>query len=277
MNTPWQENDLIVNDELLHFYELGDPGHPPLVLVHGFSDNGLCWLDTANELNENYRIIMPDARGHGKSERLKPNGIIDYPADLAGIIRGLGIEKPIVAGHSMGGIIASSLAARFPDLVGALILEDPAWWINDRESPRFAGDDQVNPLEIWIRNLVQLPKDRIFLECREEHPVWSDNVIHYWNEGKLQLDLNIFKSVNFHEFQWQEVVKEIKCPTLLITANPERGGIITPEVISFVKKSNNLFKIETIPEASHHIRFDCFEAYMKVFFEFLKSLQKEPF
>ena len=110
----WTEDDLTVDGARLHYYRLGDRTHPPLVLVHGFSDNGLCWLTLAGDLQAEYDIVLPDARGHGRSARVgQDGGRVDLTADLAGVIRGLGLERPIVAGHSMGAMTAAQLAARF--------------------------------------------------------------------------------------------------------------------------------------------------------------------
>jgi pimeloyl-ACP methyl ester carboxylesterase len=46
---------------------------------------------------------------------------------VAGLITALGLERPVLAGHSMGGGVASAVAALYPDLVGGVVLEDPAW------------------------------------------------------------------------------------------------------------------------------------------------------
>ena len=61
----WTKNDLTVNGAQLHYYRSGDGSKPPLVLAHGFSDDGLCWQMTAADLQAEYDVIMPDARGHG--------------------------------------------------------------------------------------------------------------------------------------------------------------------------------------------------------------------
>jgi pimeloyl-ACP methyl ester carboxylesterase len=70
---------------------------------------------------------MYDARGHGYSD--KPDGPYDlatHVADLVGLIRALGLEKPVLMGHSMGGGTVALAAATHPDLARAVILEDPA-------------------------------------------------------------------------------------------------------------------------------------------------------
>src|SRR5512147_3178204 len=119
MLTHWAQNDLLLNGVQLHYYRTGQGDKRPLVLVHGFSDNGLCWTPTAHDLEAEYDVVMPDMRGHGLSERMRPGDDVDMAADLAGLIRGLGLKRPIVGGHSMGAMIASELGALFPDLARA--------------------------------------------------------------------------------------------------------------------------------------------------------------
>ena len=58
----WTEDSLAIHDANLHYVRTGTGDKPPLVLVHGFSDNGLCWLQTALDLEDEYDIVMPDAR-----------------------------------------------------------------------------------------------------------------------------------------------------------------------------------------------------------------------
>ena len=78
---------------------------PPLVLLHGFTDNGLCWTRIVKELQEDFDIIMPDSRGHGKSFTEQ----LDYSLEIASediveLIKYLKLEKPII----MGAIVKTS-------------------------------------------------------------------------------------------------------------------------------------------------------------------------
>ena len=69
MPPEWTQNDLLVNGIRQHYYRTGNGDKRPLVLVHGFSDNGLCWTSVARELEPDYDVIMPDMRAHGLSAR----------------------------------------------------------------------------------------------------------------------------------------------------------------------------------------------------------------
>jgi len=257
----WTEGDLTIDGARLHYYRLGDRIRPPLVLQHGFSDNGLCWLTLAGDLQARYDIVLPDARGHGRSARLTRGECVDMTADLAGLIRGLGLERPIVAGHSMGAMMAAQLGAQYPDLPRALILEDPPWRLpqaSDAPRPTLGQD---SPQAQWIKSLAGLSLEQLIERHRAEHPTWSDLVLHRWSEGKQQLDPNFFTAGDLGWMDWQEVVPAIACPTLLITATPEKGGIVTPEVADMAHEMNELISVAHIPGTGHHVRFENYAAY----------------
>lgn len=94
---------------------------PALLLVHGFTDTSRSFSLLAPHL-AGRRLIMPDLRGHGASQEGAAHGVADLAADIAGLIRRLRLHRPILVGHSLGGMVAISLAARQPDLVGGLVV-----------------------------------------------------------------------------------------------------------------------------------------------------------
>jgi len=101
--TDWYADKIATNGIQLYYTRTGGD-KPPVVLAHGFSDDGLCWTPVAEKLAADYDVIMVDARGHGRSDTPEQGYTpIDMAADLAGVITGLGLNKPTVLGHSMGG------------------------------------------------------------------------------------------------------------------------------------------------------------------------------
>ena len=191
MPSQWTQNDISINGAKLHYYRTGDGSLPALVLQHGFSDNGWCWSVTAQALEARYDIVMPDARGHGLSARVQPGEDVDTTADLTELIRSLGLERPIVAGHSMGASIASQLGARFPDVARALVLEDPPW----RDARPQPPAENAVPFDRWFREMAELTVDEIVKRNRAEHPNWPEDVLRTWCAAKKQLDLNFFSVV----------------------------------------------------------------------------------
>ena len=95
MPTQWTENDITVNNIRIHYTRTGRGDKPPLVLLHGFSDNGKYWLPVARDLEAEYDLILPDGHGHGLSQRVQEGEAVDMAADLAGLIEALGLEQPV--------------------------------------------------------------------------------------------------------------------------------------------------------------------------------------
>jgi pimeloyl-ACP methyl ester carboxylesterase len=118
----------------VHYQEDGDPGAPPLVLLHGFGDSFTSWDGWVAELGGKFRIIRPDFPGHGLTRA--PEGYVLDAAGLAdfvdGLAQALSLPKFAVAGNSMGGGVAWHLALRHPDRVSALILVDAAGFPNEK-------------------------------------------------------------------------------------------------------------------------------------------------
>ena len=147
----WTQNDLLVNGVRLHYYRTGKGDKRPLVLVHGFSDNGLCWTPVARDLESEYDVIMPDMRAHGLSERVQPSEKVDMAADLAELIRTLGLRSPVICGHSMGAMVTYQIGVRFPELASALVLEDPPWWLPEPEQTPLPGEPAETPIAKWAK------------------------------------------------------------------------------------------------------------------------------
>ena len=132
---------MFANGIRIHYWRTGaGTGKPPLVLAHGSSDDGLCWTNLAKEIQDGYDIIMFDARGHGLSDPPTPSDPPDVQVeDLAGLIKELKLERPILMGHSMGSASVAHFAAKYPDVPRAVILEDPAL-VRPAPLPVAAGD-----------------------------------------------------------------------------------------------------------------------------------------
>jgi N-formylmaleamate deformylase len=258
----------------IHVYRTGiGSGKPALVLVHGFSDNGLCWAPVAQELETTYDILMPEARAHGCSARVQRGQQIDQVEDLAAALRASGIGPAIVGGHSMGAGMAAGLAARYPELVRALLLEDPPWWPEQPGQPRPARIfDENSPMTDWLRGLQAQPLESAIVQCRGEHPTWPDMYLRSWTEAKQQLDLNFLTAENTAMIPWLELVPAIRCPVLLVTADPSQGAIVSPELAAEICTTGPNFRLEHFPGIGHHVRFAVHEPYMQAVRAFLAEV-----
>ena len=107
----WSDGYVKSSGLRIHYYRTGGD-RTKVIFNHGAGDDGLCWTHVVKELENDYDAILLDARGHGKSS----SGKGDYATaqrveDLAGVIQALGLDRPVIGGHSMGADTAMNLAA----------------------------------------------------------------------------------------------------------------------------------------------------------------------
>ncbi|MFE3763902.1 alpha/beta fold hydrolase [Streptomyces sp. NPDC059104] len=107
----------------LSYLDFGGPGSP-LLALHGHYNEASAFAPLAGALAPRWRVIALDQRGHGESDRAPAYGRDGYVSDVAALHRHLGVGPVPVLGHSLGGVNAYQFAARHPDGVSALIVED---------------------------------------------------------------------------------------------------------------------------------------------------------
>ncbi|MGE5416188.1 MAG: alpha/beta fold hydrolase [Acidobacteriota bacterium] len=114
-----------VNGIKLAYEDLGPKDGVPLVCVHGWTANRHRWDHQAEYFPATRRFIRFDLRGHGESDKpIMRYSIKQFSEDLKGLLDKLGIEKAILAGHSMGGMTVQQFALDYPERVEKLILVD---------------------------------------------------------------------------------------------------------------------------------------------------------
>jgi pimeloyl-ACP methyl ester carboxylesterase len=129
-----------------HLFEAGQPTAPPLLYIHGTSLGNL-WLDFHNALAQRFHLFAPDTPGFGLTERPGwMRDISDYILYFRDLIDTLGLEKPFIIGHSLGGWLAAEIAVWYPERVGKLVLSNAAG-IRVKGSP-IADLFAMNPQEV---------------------------------------------------------------------------------------------------------------------------------
>lgn len=95
---------------------------PPVLLIHGSGATGSTWEPMVAALAERFRVLRIDLPGCGRSSEAAPYAVPDQADRVAAVLDELGVEGLAVVGHSSGGYVATALAERRPELVGALAL-----------------------------------------------------------------------------------------------------------------------------------------------------------
>jgi pimeloyl-ACP methyl ester carboxylesterase len=121
----WNARKLTVrlaNGVTLAYVELGDPKGQPLLLLHGYTDTSRSWTQVAPWLLD-HRLLIPDQRGHGRSDAPACcYSALSFAEDARHFLDAMGVEKAAVAGHSLGSMVAMTLAAEHPERVTRLVL-----------------------------------------------------------------------------------------------------------------------------------------------------------
>ena len=269
----YTEGYLRLDDVRIHYYRTGGK-KPPFLLLHGATDNGLCWTRIAEPLAETYDVIMPDAQGHGLSDRLSKDFTFKrYVEQAGGLSLALGFNKPLIMGHSLGADTAANVAIEYPSLPGAIILEDPPWG----EPPASAEEAEKARREGMARfkrliGLHDLTLEEIVAASREMDPQWPEEERLPWARAKQQFDPSLFAYPIINQSHYSELVPKIKCPALLIIAE---NGIVSPEAAANAArlwKPKKPFKWVQIKGTTHNIRRDNFKDFKAALFDFLKAL-----
>lgn len=107
----------------LQYAESGDPAGVPVIFLHGYTDSGRSFEPVLPHLPRSIRALCPTLRGHGESDR--PAGgyaMRDFADDIAAFMDALGVDRAVIAGHSMSSVIAQRFAIDHPDRTLGLVL-----------------------------------------------------------------------------------------------------------------------------------------------------------
>ncbi|HEY0606045.1 MAG TPA: alpha/beta hydrolase [Herpetosiphonaceae bacterium] len=122
--TEFVERTIDVRGISTHLFEAGDPTAPPLIYLHGMMLGNL-WLDYHKALAQHFHVFAPDVPGFGLTPRPGwMRDISDYVLYVRDLLDTLGLDKPLLVGHSIGGWIAAEVAAWYPERVGKLVLSN---------------------------------------------------------------------------------------------------------------------------------------------------------
>ncbi|WP_460520890.1 alpha/beta fold hydrolase [Flindersiella endophytica] len=228
-----------------------------VLLLHGFSDSGDCWAPLLPALGPTYGFLATDARGHGRSGLPEePTGSETSAGDAARVLRtvpGFRSGGAIVMGHSMGAATASMLAARHPELVRALILEDPPNFPRGGRRPTSSSGGMPD----WLVDVRARGLDERIAACRESEPDWPADELEPWAVSKDQFNPHLLELPSAEPTPLPEVLADVGCPILFVYGDPERGSINSHESVRTCAEATKAdLRPAYIEGAGHSVRRD---------------------
>lgn len=272
-------------------------GAPQLVLLHGITSSAAAnWPSIAHWSQRGWRVIALDARGHGLSPRWQPQQllragqqlvddvveVLEYlptpaPAQNAAPTAGASEPtpaaglKPILIGHSMGAATAAVVAAQRPDLVSALVLEDPARYGTRSPSELLRrGQARANHVN---RTLADLPASLVALlenAGTPGQPSAQEALPSLWASQQLDQSL-LGTGVVAPEVEFTQLMESISLPTLLLTGDRRGEARVGAQLLAQLMEQNPHICGQVMPGAGHQVRRANPQAYYDVVDAFLQT------
>ena len=264
----WTEGYAVANGIRIHYWRTGGD-KPPLIMAHGYSDDGLCWTAVAKELDDRYDVILPDARGFGLTDPPSKSEPADVQVeDLAGFIKALKLDKPVLLGHSMGSSSVAWFAARYSDIPKASILVDPRLAPRSQEETTARNARALGPQVAAILKRNNSSYEELFDFQKERNPHYSFTEIHFWVLSKQHYHPNTAYRSPDTRPSMSELFAKTACPTLILKADDQGELREKNKEIAAILKHGQLVHVEG---AGHSVHRDKPQLFLDVLNTFLEN------
>ena len=250
----------------LHVTEWGNPEARPVLMLHGIRGYAETFAGVAAALQPGFRVIAFDQRGRGESDWDPAHDYYTdaYIADVEGVVQALGIDRFDLLGHSMGGINAIVYAARHPDKVRKLIIEDagPGAFDTSAGATRIRNELATTPARFatWDEagDFMRALRPTVTEEARQQR---LDNMLkqlpdggftwRYDHVGIAETRLNPDPS---RAVDLVPCVQRIACETLVLRGG--RSDYLQPSMVASMRALNPRIAGIEIPDAGHYVHDD---------------------
>jgi pimeloyl-ACP methyl ester carboxylesterase len=264
---PARDEFIIAGDLTLHYVQWGEQG-PPIIFIHGLTANAFCFQAFADDLVRDHRVFAYDLRGRGDSD--KPESGYNIPihaTDLAELIDALGLDRPVIVGHSLGALIGLYFAKQYPGNLSKLVLIDAGAslpWKTVEEQPAWLTASinrlgmPVPSFEEYKQRLKAIPflgpywNSYIDLYFKHDVRHLSDGsvVAKAYREGILEEGKHGLE--NNPEQQW----KNVSVPTLLLRAGQglftENDQLLSEEAAGAIQRGIKNCSYADFPKLNHY-------------------------
>ena len=267
-------------------HRTGSGSGPVLLLLHGVTRCGADWEPQLPALAENWTVIALDQRGHGASPHADRYLVTDYVADAVRFVREETAGSVVIFGHSLGAMVAAAVAAELPERVGGIILEDPpfhtmgnriagtAWqaqFIGMRAAAEMGGSTEAITDALAD---IRLPSSgggfKRLGELRDcASLAWSAQCLSQLDPGVLT---PVIEGRWLDGYDFPDALSRVRCPTLLLQADPSAGGALTDADAESLKSIISTCQQVRFPGCGHSLHRDHPESVLRAVADFAASL-----
>lgn len=199
------------------YVELGERGKPALIFLHGYTNSSLGYLPLGRLLAAHYHVFLLDQRGHGASD--KPECCytrLDYAHDAKLFLDRMGIERAHLAGHSLGGMVAQTFAAFWPERLDRLMVIGSTIGRRSLPSPDSPPPPPTfGPLDAEIRALKDpIDPDSAFMKVWWDVPGLDPQIQYHMRRESARIPAAIWRAM----LDQGEVSRDLRATARRITA-----------------------------------------------------------
>lgn len=228
----------------LNYVEHGSPSAAPLVMLHGGAWRWQEYLSLIPSLGRAWHTYAVDLRGNGRSGWVPGRyRLADFADDNAEFVERLNAPA-VLAGHSIGGVVALMVAARRPDRVRGLIIEDVPL---TREGYRTVVDSSRAMFGLWLqlKRAARSEQDLAFAlaEAYRDSPAVTSPLILFFAGCLWQLDPGFFDNLlgDFEGFyagyEAKQTLSRLACPILFLRGESRLGAVMTDDEIGWLERN----------------------------------------
>ena len=259
-DVPYRSCNIVLRQMRFHFLEWGRPDAPAVVLLHGGHQSAHSWDLVSLHLAQHYRVLALDQRGHGDSEWARDVTYSNHEMslDAEAFIAAMGLRRPALIGHSMGGRNAMLLMRRNVGLLRAAVIVDVGPELSDKGRAAIAGFVQVNQefddLEHFVRNVRQYdpyrPREHIERTVKYNMLQRADGkFVSKCNSNPRRL--NIARGSGPLENVTLDDVGRFDLPVLLVRG--ANSNILAPDAAERFAAALPRGRLVTVPDAGHNV------------------------
>ena len=242
----------------LNYLDHGSASGKPLVMLHGGAWRWQEYLSLIPSLGRRWHVYGLDLRGNGRSGWVPGKyRLEDFVEDNAEFVSRL-TAPAVLVGHSIGGVIALMVAARCPDKVKALIIEDAVLTLENYKRIIESSRDMFG---LWLRLKKSAQSEQALslalAEAYKDYPGITSGWILFFAGCLWQLDPTFF-NVLLHDFEnftkgydYKQILAKIDCPVLFLRGEPKLGAVMTDEEISWLRQNFSNVQFALIDGVGH--------------------------
>lgn len=253
-----RQSNVVVEGSAINLLEWGEPGNPGLLLVHGGAAHARWWSHIAPMFSTQYHVIAIDLSGHGDSARREHYSHHMWSKEIVAACDAAGFaQPPVIAGHSLGGLVAIQTAATYGELLAGAVIVDSPVRRPDPETEEgargraFRAPGTYPDLETALTHFHLIPPqpdpDPWVLDHVARHSLHETEAGWTW-----KFDANLFRHTMV---AMNDQLASVKCRVAVLRG--EHSVVVPPDTAEYMYElMGRLSPVVTIPEAHHHLLLD---------------------